>query len=298
MSDLSRDDKRIYIEAIETTVSHELKVSALMGKKNYSRLIDAINTWKRLINTYYTDIPNFDGSYIFLYFDNAFGLIKEYHDGAYANYGDIIQNNPEMITRLSAGTQSVIIGRISEDSIDIKPVEYMELSETTDFDPLYKAMRIFENKESWKASGDEARGPLYVSQVCLYLEIIVIGFTMFEKTMRYHAERQANPKKYPDYHKQFIFYLLSQGKPFIPFKPISQTNNSTTEEKILDYLELIFPESIHYLKLSELLNGNPYKINSQLGRLLKKELIERTEKGIYQFKPFQPISTKLREDEN
>jgi len=281
---MSRDYKRIYIEAIETTFSHELKVSALMGKKNYNRLTNALNTWKRLIHTYYTDIANFDGRYIFLCFDNAFGLINEYHLGAYANYGDIIKDNPEMITRLSAGTQSVIIGRISEDSIDIKPAKYMELSETTDFDPLYKAMRIFENKESWKAEGDEARGPLYVSQVCFYLEIIVIGFHIFKKSMRYHAERQTNPKKYPDYQKQFIFYLLSQDKPFIPFKPILTNTKLTKSEKTLAYLKQIHPESIHYATLSDVLLEEHVTVRKILSILFKKGLVEKTERGIYRFK--------------
>ncbi|MCG3254542.1 MAG: hypothetical protein H7646_00580 [Candidatus Heimdallarchaeota archaeon] len=97
--------------------------------------------------------------------------------------------------------------------------------------------------------------------------------------MRYHAERQANPEKYPDYNKQFIFYLLSQGKPFIPFN-----TKLTKSEKTLAYLKQIHPKSIHYTTLSDVLLEEHVTVRKILSILFKKGLVEKTERGIYRFK--------------
>jgi len=290
---MSRDERSIILELLETTIPFNLKVIALMGEKKYKDFLRIRNDWKRRLAKYFTDVQNFDGSYSAVFLDNLLPLIEEYHEEANARYGEIIKNQPEMITRSSAGTQSLVISKITEENMNIVPVEYLELSESTVFDARTKAVEIAVTKNTWKPSGDEARGPVFISQVYFMLESIEYARVYYKKALQYHSERQSNSEKYSDYWVMFTNYMLSRDQIPQEFKPSSKF---TLEEKILSYLDDRSPHSAHYKEIAENLGEKPKDVALSLGRLLVRGQIAKIDKGIYSFKALTMQSIGTKED--
>ena len=283
---LSRDESKTLLEALETTISPVQKVSALMGEKRFNNFVEVRREQKRLLSdNYLKDIQNFDGHYSAIYLNISIPFIVEYHEEANARFATLVQNNPELVTRFSAGTQSLILGKLVQEKIEVIDVEYFEISQKTAFEPITQAIAIAINGEKWKPKGDEARGPIYVSQVFYMVADIEFAFKCYDEAILYNAIRQANPAKYPKYHQNLNSYMLSQGKKVSQFNPFKKY---TVEEKILKFLKKIYPKSINYLKLSEELEEDSQQINRQLGRSLKKGLVEKIERGVYRLKAISP----------
>jgi len=300
---ISKDERRTLVEILETTIPFRQKVVALMGRDNYIKFMKIREAWKRRVMKYYTNIENFDGKYIAIYIENMFAIIEEYHELANARYGEIIKNHPEMITRMSAGTQSLLLNQIIDESIEIKEVEYLEISESTVFDAKSKALEIFTTGQSWKPKGDEARGPIFISMVYFMLETLAFAMEYFKKTLFYHSKRHLNPKKYPVYWEQFTAYILEFGFTAKPLHYISTDAFSGELTKdILTYLQYFYPESIHYQKVSEALGAEIGTVSKLLSDLVQKEQVVRTKRGYYQFKgissDLEPIEEKKKDVSN
>ncbi|MHA1305503.1 MAG: hypothetical protein ACTSPI_17525, partial [Candidatus Heimdallarchaeaceae archaeon] len=256
-------------------------------------LLTYVKAWKRRTMMFFTSVQNFDGSYAGVFLDNVMGLIEQYHDKALARYGEIIKDNPEMITRMSAGTQSLLLSRITEEIIDIENVPYMELSKDSTFSPKSKAIDIFMNDETWKPKGEEARGPLFISQVFFILDALNFAYKYYIKSLLFHAERQSNPKKYPDYKEEYSNYIFTNyDQEAIPF---NQNNEITLKDQLLQFLAKIYPQSIDLDSLSESFAKPKNYISSIISRLVKADLITRVENGIYIYNTQQQQTTALEE---
>jgi len=275
---LSSAEQQTILELIETTIPFVQKVVALMGQENYAKFIRIIKAWKRRLALYYTDVRNYDGKYSAIFLDNVIALIEEYHELANARYGEIIKKHPELITRMNAGTQSLVVSSIVEPAIEVVPVEYQELSQSNVFEARDKAVEIAVTKQSWKPKGEESRGAIFISQVYFMLDAIEYATHYYRKALLYHAKRLAQREKFPKYWQNYVNYKLSIGE-----LPVAFEVKLTLEEKIIEELEKKYPKAVYYKSLAKKFEMKEQRILHTLARMLAHRKILKLKKGYYLF---------------
>jgi len=215
---MSTSEERSIIELLETTVPIKQKFSGLLGLKDHEEFINLLDSWKNRVVNGYKEVWNFDGKLIALFLYQVDNVIEYYHDLAISKYGEQIKDKPDILTKHSAGAQSVLLNKI-KGSMDVIPVEYDAISKESVTHPVARANEVFLNGKKWTPKAKANHGFVYISEVYYFLDVRIFAYHYYKLSLEYHSQKYAEGESDPEYWGQLMTYLYQQNPEAPAFRP-------------------------------------------------------------------------------
>lgn len=194
-------------ENLPSTIPVPQKISAFLGQRKYMEFLRKIDEWKRLIRDNYKEPWNHDGKSSALFLTYTLNLVTYYHNLAIAKFGEIVSSSPELLTKISATVQSIIMQEIKA-GLSFKTVEYDPLSEKSTIDPLTIAQKMFNKEKHFEKFSNPNKsmiGHIYYHLIYWYYNLYNFAYTYYIKSLKYHIRMYQTDDE--AYHSKLLLHL-------------------------------------------------------------------------------------------